>query len=94
MGRKSRKKKEARPSRTGGPQPKERKPWKGAPLGVSTKAKDLPIHFTKKNYIGFAIGILTIASGFLSLSQGSITLATILLVLGYCVIIPIAIILK
>jgi hypothetical protein len=50
--------------------------------------------FTKKNYILFAIGIFVIVIGYITLGYGSITLAPILLVLGYCVIIPIAIIIN
>ena len=46
------------------------------------------------NYIGFGFGMLAIIVGFFSLSQGSETLAPILLVLGYCVIIPISIMIK
>ena len=88
MGKKSRRKRETKQFRQEGPQPKEQKPRS------IRAARDLPIQFSKKNYIGFALGVLTIAGGFLSLSLGSITLAPILLVLGYCVIIPIAIILK
>jgi uncharacterized membrane protein HdeD (DUF308 family) len=57
-----------------------------------TKATDnggLP--FTRKNYYIFAVGLLAIIAGYIALGQGSITLAPILLVLGYCAIIPIAI---
>ena len=50
--------------------------------------------FTKKNYILFALGLLVIVVGYVTLGYGSITLAPILLVLGYCVIIPIAIIIN
>jgi hypothetical protein len=50
--------------------------------------------FTKKNYILFAIGIFIIVIGYITLGYGSITLAPILLVLGYCVLIPIAIIIN
>jgi hypothetical protein len=50
--------------------------------------------FTKKNYILFAIGIFVIIIGYITLGYGSVTLAPILLVLGYCVIIPIAIIIR
>jgi hypothetical protein len=42
----------------------------------------------------FAIGIFVIVIGYITLGYGSITLAPILLVLGYCVIIPIAIIIN
>ena len=50
--------------------------------------------FTKKNYIWFAVGLAVIVLGYITLGSGSITLAPILLVLGYCVIIPIAIIIN
>lgn len=50
--------------------------------------------FAKKNYILFAIGIFVIVIGYITLGYGSVTLAPILLVLGYCVIIPIAIIIN
>lgn len=52
------------------------------------------IVFKPKNYILFAVGIATIALGFLTLSKGSITLAPILLVAGYAILIPLSIILK
>ncbi len=52
------------------------------------------IPFTKKNYLLFTAGIFVILVGFLTLSRGSITLAPILLVAGYCVLIPLAIALK
>ena len=50
--------------------------------------------FGPRNYILFAIGLLVIIVGYISLSAGSITLAPILLVLGYCVLIPISIIIR
>ncbi len=50
--------------------------------------------FDTINYIAFGIGILVMIGGYISLATGSETLAPILLVLSYCVIIPIAIILK
>lgn len=53
------------------------------------KSEGLP--FTKKNYLIFLVGLLVIVIGYVALGQGSITLAPILLVLGYCVIIPVAI---
>jgi hypothetical protein len=48
--------------------------------------------FGPKNYFIFAAAILVIIIGYISLASGSITLAPILLVLGYCVLIPISII--
>ena len=50
--------------------------------------------FTRKNYGILAVGIVVIAIGYLLLARGSITLAPILLILGYCVLIPIAIIIR
>ena len=52
--------------------------------------------YTKQNWIIFALGIGVILIGYLCLAQPpvdgfySLTLAPILLVLGYCVLIPIA----
>lgn len=57
--------------------------------------KGLP--FTSVNYWLFALGIAVIAAGYVALAQPpadsftSLTLAPILLVIGYCIIIPIAI---
>jgi hypothetical protein len=52
------------------------------------------LSFNKKNYALFAAAIISIILGYLSLSKGSVTLAPILLVLGYVVLIPLAIIFK
>jgi len=56
------------------------------------------IPFGRENYIIFLIGILLIILGYIFLAQGpadsfwSLTLAPILLVISYCIIIPISII--
>ena len=50
--------------------------------------------FGKKNYLVFALALVVIVIGYVTLGQGSITLAPILLVLGYCVLIPIALIIR
>lgn len=50
--------------------------------------------FGKKNYIAFAIAMVVISLGYVSLGQGSITLAPVLLVVGYCVLIPVALLIK
>lgn len=56
--------------------------------------------FTKDNYRLFGIGLLIIVIGYIALAQGpwdsfwSLTLAPILLVLGYCIVIPVAILYK
>ena len=50
--------------------------------------------FTKANYLTLFTGLVVIIIGYITLRMGSITLAPFLLVLGYCVIIPIGIILR
>ena len=44
-----------------------------------------------RNVIIIVLGLVLIGVGFFSLSRGSITLAPILLVAGYCVVIPVGI---
>ena len=65
----------------------------------STKKKPAPatagtFSFTKANYWTLFLGLVVIVIGYIALRRGSITLAPILLVLGYCVIIPIGILLR
>ncbi len=50
--------------------------------------------YGKKNYIIFAAALIVIILGFITLGQGSMTLAPILLVVGYCILIPVALIMK
>ncbi|HLX13272.1 MAG TPA: hypothetical protein VKS81_10715 [Bacteroidota bacterium] len=53
--------------------------------------------FERQNYIIIGVGLVSIVLGYLALSSGGVegfmplTLAPILLVLGYCVIVPIGI---
>ena len=60
--------------------------------------KDESLPFERENYIILGIGLLFIIAGYMALSGNTVegfvplTLAPILLVLGYCVIIPIGII--
>ena len=66
-----------------------------AKIKRSALAQQLP--FKKSNYQIFAVGIAIVILGYVALAQGpadsfwSLTLAPILLVLGYCVVIPFAI---
>lgn len=46
------------------------------------------LNFGPRNYLALGAALVFILVGFLLLSQGSITLAPILLVLGYCVLVP------
>ena len=50
--------------------------------------------FGKRNWIVLGSGIGAIVLGFIALASGSITLAPILLVLGYCVLIPVGIMIR
>ena len=50
--------------------------------------------FGIKNYIWFAVAVVVIVIGYILLGQGSMTLAPILLVGGYCVLIPVAIMVR
>jgi uncharacterized membrane protein HdeD (DUF308 family) len=50
--------------------------------------------FGPRNYLFFGLGIVMIVVGYITLASGSITLAPILLVLGYCVLIPLSIIIS
>lgn len=47
--------------------------------------------FTGKNYAIFAIAMLLIVLGFVFLVTGDISISPFLLVLGYCILIPVAI---
>lgn len=60
---------------------------KGAPVRAEGAAGvDLP--FGRKNYILFGLAAVVILAGYIALSRGSITLAPILLLTGYLVLIP------
>jgi hypothetical protein len=52
------------------------------------------IPFGKKNYVIFGVAALVILAGYIFLSRGSITVAPILLLLGYLVLIPMGILAK
>jgi hypothetical protein len=63
-----------RPRRGGGPRQAER--------------LEPEIPFGKKNYVLFAVAAAVILAGYVALSRGSITLAPILLLAGYLVLVP------
>lgn len=54
----------------------------------------IDVQFTRKNYLFFGAGLLSIIIGFFLLRKGDIVLAPILLVLGYLVFFPLGILLK
>ena len=49
---------------------------------------DVELPFTRKNYLLFGLAAISIIVGYIALSSGSITLAPILLLIGYLVLIP------
>jgi uncharacterized membrane protein HdeD (DUF308 family) len=55
---------------------------------------DNKLYWDKINSIIFAAGILSIITGYILLARESLTLAPILLVLGYAVLIPISLVYK
>ena len=56
------------------------------------RSQDLLV-FGRRNALLLVAGIAVVTIGYLFLGRGSITVAPILLVLGYCVIVPLSIIL-
>ena len=56
----------------------------------SSVAEGLP--FGPKNYILMGAALVSIIIGYITLGAGSITIAPILLVLGYCILFPLGII--
>ena len=57
-------------------------------------SKEFKLPFGKRNYMFFGAAMFSIIVGYIALGQGSITLAPILLVLGYCVLVPVSLIIK
>ena len=53
-----------------------------------SEPSDVEIAFGRKSYIIFAVAAVVILAGYVALSRGSITLAPILLLTGYLVLIP------
>jgi hypothetical protein len=72
----------------------KKKATKAAKRPLQKAARLQMVRFGPKNYVLGGVGLLFIVFGFISLARGSITLAPILLVLGYCVVVPIAILIK
>jgi hypothetical protein len=55
---------------------------------TARESQGVELPFGRKNYILFGTAAVVILAGYVALSQGSITLAPILLLLGYLVLIP------
>jgi hypothetical protein len=67
---------------------------KGGAGRKAREARSDVIGFSARSYWLFAAGFVAIIVGYVMLSKGSITLAPILLVAGYCALVPLAILLK
>lgn len=61
---------------------------------AAAKTEEISWPFGMKNYLVFAAAVIVIVIGYVTLGYGSMTLAPALLVLGYCVLIPVAIVIK
>ncbi|UCF78936.1 MAG: hypothetical protein JSW03_01315 [Candidatus Eiseniibacteriota bacterium] len=69
-------------------------PVKGKRGRSGRKGREVEAHrigFSARSYWLFAAGFASIIVGYVMLSRGSITLAPVLLVAGYCALIPLAI---
>jgi uncharacterized membrane protein HdeD (DUF308 family) len=72
-------------------QPKKGKPGPRRPDQRRPDRRREEKIFDRRNWLILAAGLIVIIIGFIALAAGSITLAPILLVLGYCVLIPVGI---
>jgi hypothetical protein len=64
-----------------------------APSAKTKKSTKVGTDFNRTNYTVLGIGLFLIIVGFIFLGVGDITIAPILLVMGYCVAIPLGILL-
>lgn len=55
---------------------------------------DLGFSWGRLNSVLLSIGILVLVAGYVALSKGSITLAPVLLVVGYCGLIPASLLIR
>jgi hypothetical protein len=76
------------------PTPAEIRRQRRGPGPRPAEAPNVEIPFGKKNYLIFGLAAIVILAGYIALSKGSITLAPILLLLGYLVLIPMGILAK
>ncbi|MBN2537956.1 DUF3098 domain-containing protein [candidate division WOR-3 bacterium] len=75
--------------------PKQKKTSQPAPARPGPRKPERPqIALGKKNFVIMGAGLATIVAGFITLAGGSMTLAPLLLVVGYCVLIPVSLLVK
>jgi len=63
-------------------------------MAKKTKKSEDSLGFNRLNYILIAVGLGMIVLGYILLAVGDITGAPILLVLGYCAVLPIALLIN
>jgi len=69
------------------------KPKSLKPKGPSPEV-DLGFRWGAVNTVLLGLGSVALVAGYLSLARGSITLAPVLLVTGYCVLLPAALLIR
>ena len=52
------------------------------------RSRTYTLPFQSRQYQMFGVGLLSILAGFITLGLGSISFAPLLMVLGYCIVIP------
>jgi hypothetical protein len=72
----------------------EAKVQKAKARAAAKMAKGPKVAFKRKNYLLLGAALLTIIAGFVLLRMGSTRVAPLLLVAGYCVLVPLALLLK
>ena len=73
-----------------GPSPRPARPYGGR----SPRREPPTLSFSRVNAIWLGAGAVAIGIGYALLARGSMTIAPILLVLGYCVLLPVGIVKK
>jgi hypothetical protein len=74
---------------------KERKPSVTRPRSLRKPAEaDLGLSWGLRNNVLLGLGIAALVAGYVALSRGSTTLAPVLLVTGYCVLIPASLLIR
>ncbi len=68
-----------------------KKAKKQAKAAQQTRPRQGSLVLGQRNVLLIVAGIIVIVAGYMLLGRGSITLAPLLLVIGYCVMVPLAI---
>lgn len=66
-------------------------PRPGAPSRGAQPAPPRRFPLARRNLVLLAVALLVLAAGYLTLSAGHASLAAVMLVVGYCVLVPLGI---